>query len=312
MPNAYGRLPHTWDRRDFLAQPTVPYTGQFVDVSSGFGWDPWDQGQLGSCVSHGSSAALTFAQLKAGLPVEDPSRLFHYFAARLRAGYDTSQDTGLEIRDGIDSLAKDGVPPTPDWPYDTSKFTQRPPMTAWTDATSYEAVKYGAVAPTAVDAMVASGFPVVIGFDVYESFEGDQNASSGIMPIPGKGEQLIGGHCVVICSTVKDGADLGGGAVAGQLYRKCRNSWGTGWGQGGYFWYPDAAMKYASDFWQVTTASTPGPQPKPPQPQPPVDSNAKFAAVAVPWVHRHHTTIAGNEKMKEATEVWLHEQGFLK
>ena len=255
MPNVYGRLPRTDDPRDYTARAAAPYTGAFVSLEMGFP-DPWDQGQIGSCVAFGTVAAATYARLKAGLPADPLSELFLYFAARERAGYDVTQDTGLEIRDGFASLAHDGVCPLVEWPYNTSKFTTRPPAQAWADALGFEATAYGAVAAGAVDDMIASGYPVVIGFDVYESFESDATASTGVMSVPRSGEQMLGGHCVVLVSTPKDGKDIPGG-VAGTLYRRARNSWGTGWGDGGWFWFPVAAMNHASDFWQVTTVSAP-------------------------------------------------------
>lgn len=267
MTRAYGRLPHTDDPRDWRARATQPYTGEFVDLSPGMP-PVWNQGQLGSCVAFGSAAALCYARAKAGLEPLDPSQLFTYFAARARAGYDTNADTGLEIRDGINSLAKDGIPPWDDWPYIVEDFAEVPPRKAYQDAASDEATVYGAVPADGVDAMIASGFPVVIGFDVYSSFESDLTASTGVMPVPGPREQLLGGHCVVLCSTPRDGAAIPGGKP-GVMYRRGRNSWGLGWGDGGYFWYPVPAMVHASDFWQVTTVSAPGPTPVPPSPPTP-------------------------------------------
>jgi hypothetical protein len=319
MPNVYGRLPRTPDPRDYLARAEAPYTGAFVNLEVGFP-DPWDQGQLGSCVAFGTTAAATFARLKAQLPDDPLSELFLYYAARERAGYDVTQDTGLEIRDGFASLANDGVPPLIDWPYDVSKFATRPPQQAWMDALAIEATTYGAVAPGAVDDMIASGYPVVIGFDVYESFESDATATTGVMSVPAKGEQQLGGHCVVLVSTPKDGAEIKGGA-AGTLYRRARNSWGTGWGDGGWFWFPVPAMNHASDFWQVTTVSAPLP-PVPPDPAPtpdptpapapgPSDSDRAFAGVLRgdhDWVSGRHHGYVGH--VARAALQWLEGNGL--
>jgi len=316
MPNVYGRLPRTPDLRDFRAQPReTAYTGAFVNLEGGMP-PVWDQGQLASCVSHGTCAAMVYALTHEGAAPIDPSRLFHYYAARLRAGYDVTQDTGMEIRDGLASAAKDGVPPQAEWPYVTDAFPVRPPDVAWADARLKEATVYGAVARGDIDAVIASGYPVVIGFDVPASFEDQSLAETGVMTVSASDEQSIGGHCVVLISTPKDGVAIPGG-IKGTLYRRARNSWGSGWGDRGYFWYPLAAMGRASDFWQVTTVHAPAPPVPPPTPPPtpppapvPDAASAAFAVVlrAEDWVDHHHT--GANARVSHAAKVWLEAKGL--
>jgi C1A family cysteine protease len=64
---------------------------------------------------------------------------------------------------------------------------------------------------------LASGYPFVFGFTVYESFESDTVAQTGIVPMPAQGEQVLGGHCVVAV-----------GYDDTQRRFIVRNSWGTG------------------------------------------------------------------------------------
>jgi C1A family cysteine protease len=64
--------------------------------------------------------------------------------------------------------------------------------------------------------------------------------------MPGKDESVLGGHCVLAV----------GYDDATQLF-KVRNSWGTSWGQAGYFQIPYAYLTnadLADDFWVVDVA----------------------------------------------------------
>jgi C1A family cysteine protease len=96
-----------------------------------------------------------------------------------------------------------------------------------------------------IQGCLASGYPVVFGFSVYESFETQEVARSGVVPLPKKGEKQLGGHAVLA---------VGYDDTAQSFI--VRNSWGPSWGQDGYFTMPYAYVtsgQLASDFWALYT-----------------------------------------------------------
>lgn len=70
----------------------------------------------------------------------------------------------------------------------------------------------------------------------------------GEIPFPGAGDRLEGGHAVV---TVGYDDNRRIGKDTGALL--IRNSWGSGWGEGGYGWLPYSYVEQglAVDFWSL-------------------------------------------------------------
>jgi C1A family cysteine protease len=205
----------------------------------------YDQGQLGSCTANSIAGAIEFDQMKQKVnPVFAPSRLFIYYNERAIEGT-VDSDSGAQIRDGIKSVAQQGDCPETEWPYDITKFAQKPPRSCYSDARKYKVVSYQRVLQSAnqMKGCLASGYPFVFGFTVYASFESPQVAKTGVLPMPQAGEQSIGGHAVMAV-----GYDDSRQAIT------VRNSWGASWGQAGYFLMPYAYItdaNLANDFWQI-------------------------------------------------------------
>lgn len=243
----YGWTKDALDARDFVFQPKAIKLPPSVDLRPQFPVPCYDQGQLGSCTANAIAGALEFDQVKQKQKQTPftPSRLFIYYNERSMEGTIKS-DAGAQIRDGIKSVAKLGAPPEKIWPYTPSKFATKPDTTASITALLYTATSYAAVKQTSAilkQALVA-GFPVVFGFSVYESFESDEVAKTGVVPMPKKGESIIGGHAV-LCM----GYDTLGRFIV-------RNSWGTDWGIDGHFLMPAAYITnpaLASDFWTINS-----------------------------------------------------------
>lgn len=243
----YGWLPDLPDARDHLYAAPLAEIGPLPEKNDLRPDCPpvYDQGQLGSCTGNAIAAAVQFERMKQGLsPNYIPSRLFIYYCERVIEGT-VNSDSGAQIRDGIKVVANQGVCPETDWPYDVAKFTNKPSKKAYEDALADRAVSYCRMARSVqqMKGCLASGYPFVFGFSVYDSFESQQVASTGNVAMPASHEQLLGGHAV-----------LAVGYDDSQQRFIVRNSWGAKWGMQGYFTMPYAYLTepgLASDFWTI-------------------------------------------------------------
>ena len=242
------------DPRDHIfkaAAPTTPLPG-YVDLRD---WASLieDQGNLGSCTANAIAGQIELIQRKANLSKgRDVSRLFIYYQERLLEGT-IRYDNGAYIRDGIKACYTWGAPLENLWPYVINRFTVKPSTAAYNDAKRRKVTSYQKCTNfAAVKSALAAGYPVTVGFDVYDSFEGAENTNTGMMPYPNTStEQYLGGHAVCI---VGYNDILAGGRFI------CRNSWGRNWGNNGYFYMPYQVIQNAnmsSDFWAIITVSNP-------------------------------------------------------
>ena len=229
MKRRYGYIPDLPDFRDHRYKLAAPIPlPPVVDLRPGMP-PVYDQGQLGSCTANAIAAAFDFERNRQGKPFITPSRLFIYFNEREMEGT-VDSDSGAQIRDGIKSVADDGVCAETDWPYDIPEFLFQPPPACYGSALKNQSLLYERI-PSDLTLMLqclAGGFPFVFGFSVYESFESDAVAASGIIPMPATNESQVGGHAVVAV-----GYDQSRQAIL------VRNSYGPDWGfEGGHFWLP--------------------------------------------------------------------------
>jgi C1A family cysteine protease len=243
----YGWLPDVPDHRDHLyAAPVVHLKALPRSADLRQGCPPvYDQGELGSCTANAIGAAIQFGRRKQKLkPDWIPSRLFIYYNERAME-HSIQSDNGAQIRDGIKSVAKLGDCPETEWPYVITKFRDKPTAGCYKDAAKYQALSYQRV-PQVLNQMkgcLASGYPFVFGFSVYDAFEGDAVAKSGELDMPGPKEKLLGGHAV-----------LAVGYEDKTQRFIVRNSWGSKWGKKGYFTMPYAYLSdsnLADDLWTI-------------------------------------------------------------
>ena len=129
--------------------------------------------------------------------------------------------------------------------YNTSKFDKHPNSCAYQNAKLHRILKYLSVNTTVNEFKTALslGHPIAFGFIVKESFE--KIDKTGIYTYdPSEAEN--GGHAVVCCGYNNN--------INGQGYIKVMNSWGTEWGDNGYFYMPYTYLEsgLCSDAWIMT------------------------------------------------------------
>ena len=252
-PRKFGWKPDLPDQRDLKYMISRKLTGLVTTNNRGKYLMPpiLDQGSLGSCTSNGCSSIMNFLFLNGHFqaqPKKSPvpfSRLFIYYNERV-IEKTVSQDAGAQIRDGVKVLAKYGVCSEATVPYDVNQFAKKPSPSAYKTALGFTALSYSRLDNTKIEQMVDclnNGFPFVFGFTVYDSFESDKVAKTGIVPMPKKTEKSVGGHCVwcIDYDAVKKGF-------------WCVNSWGDSWGAKCQFFMPQAYLtdtNLADDFWTI-------------------------------------------------------------
>ncbi len=213
----------------------------------------FNQLRAGSCTGASTSRAGMYLIARQGQPrvPGGMSALFPYFNGRDREG-NAGSDAGAQIRDVVKGIVEFGLCAESLWPYDTKKVTTKPSERAYRDAHFTVLNKYQRIEPAGdarielIRAAIANGNPVVFGFTVYESFETAEVANTGIMPMPRRGERVIGGHAVWDWQYDDNRRAL-----------RIRNSWGD-WGIDGDFWMPyeyAANENLAADFWVLSNVT---------------------------------------------------------
>ncbi|MDD5199087.1 MAG: hypothetical protein PHC88_04730, partial [Terrimicrobiaceae bacterium] len=174
----YGWLPDLPDHRDFLyaaIRPRARRLPKAVDLRATAS-KVEDQKQIGSCTANALVGALEFLEVKAGAAFTDLSRLFVYYNERVIEGT-VGSDSGAFLRDGIKSLAAQGVCAEKSWPYVATpanpatnvfppgaKPAKKPAAACYSAALAHRIVSYHRLGTVLeMRTCLAEGYPFVFG-----------------------------------------------------------------------------------------------------------------------------------------------------
>ena len=241
----YGHIKDREDARDFKYQVCKPAENSFPPIIDLIPLCPavYDQVDTSTCTGNSIGGAIEFDLMKQGIDFM-PSRLFIYWNER---GYENSTDSdcGGMIRDGIKGVASLGVCKESTWGFIKENITVKPTDVSFTEALNYLALQYHSLNQDLVSmkSCLNEGYPFTAGIKVYDSFESDEVAKTGIVNLPTATEKLCGGHAILIV-----------GYNDNTKRFTIRNSWGAEWGNQGYCTLPYEYIlspDLASDFWTI-------------------------------------------------------------
>ena len=231
------------DPRDFKFKITAP-----ISLPDSVDLRPqcppvYNQYNIGSCTANSMGGLFEFRQMKQGLSSFMPSRLYIYFNTRDYEGTANS-DAGATLRDTMKMMVKYGACPESMWSYNKC-FKKKPTPDCYVEGEKHQVIEYLRVTHTLyeIKQCLAQGNPVAFGIMLFESFMTDEVARTGQAIMPLSTESSIGGHAVL--------------AVGYDEKKKMliiRNSWGTEWGDKGYFYLPYEYIEtpnLAADFWTI-------------------------------------------------------------
>ena len=191
-----------------------------------------NQGAMGSCTAFAATGLMEAMSKKKSTRL---SPLFFYYAERkdmeengmARA---SRKDTGANMPLAAATAVKVGTTTEKMVPYADGKEGLAYDATEAHFAAALDHKMKRKVNIKTVPGMkssLAAKKPFIMAIILYNSFMTKEVAKSGEMPMPQRGEEILGGHAVV--------------AVGYDDEKQAflvRNSWGSDWGQGGHFWMP--------------------------------------------------------------------------
>jgi len=199
-----------------------------------------DQDQIGACVSNAFSQYINICTNNS----VNISRLSHYYCGRVIDHNSPLDDSGLDIRRAANIISKYGACSETEWPYNIALFNKLPQLSALQSSLYFKKYTYSFLAQNIItfkSTLSNLKLPILFGINIYSSFMTTLVAKSGKVPMPNVNtETLEGGHCIVMVGYNDNTQTF-----------TCVNSWGSYWGQKGFFTIPYVYVMnptLASDF----------------------------------------------------------------
>lgn len=160
---------------------------------------------------------------------------------RLREGTAT-WDSGARLGNSIQvAIITKGVIPQSARPYVAGQFASKPPDLRGTDFYKIKRVRPLKTLPEVIAALQSNG-PAVAGITMYQSGMSGDVTKTGVLPMPVKSEQVMGGHAICIVGYDDDRKLL-----------KFINDWGPDWEDHGYGYLPFAYFEAeSSEAWAIS------------------------------------------------------------
>lgn len=202
-----------------------------------------NQGSLGSCVGFACAALKEWQEnrQRPGTPFTDVSEAWIYWKSKEIDPWGVLEE-GTSFRYALKILQNSGVPTENCWryaPVNSLEGRGQPvfyaPLVAWWARIS----NYARISTLQLmkESLCIRG-PFLMGI---ECFKGIYSPAEGVVSLPKKTENSIGGHAILIM-----------GYDDRKKLMKFRNSWGTNWGSSGYGFLPYSYVeKYCMDAWSV-------------------------------------------------------------
>lgn len=274
-----------------------------------------DQLSLGSCVANAFTSACE--QLKPN----SYSRLFTYYNGRIKIENQTGE--GMQPRDGAKALNHWGTPLESIYPYDISKENIEPGPEVYAAALPFKVTRYERIPcaaegtqtlesiralELAIKSALSEGLPVVIATRVGEEIRHligpwqthKMHSVSGLIRTP---NAYIGNHMMMIIG-YDDSIVQPNPSMNQNGSWLVQNSWGTVYGDGGFFGYPYAAL--ASDIFEAYVVRGFADVFVNPEPEIPYITQP---AEVIAWYHKVYRNDV-TDPMDSGVQYWTRDPGF--